>query len=293
MNSFTVKQLRVTFVLTGTNQVFPGTNSNTLKLAGLRTRAKVQAVARLATNADISVYGMQEKDMTALTVVFANPPVVLDHVVILEAKDNGDPDPERGWTKVFSGTIKEAQPNFASAPDVSFDVIAMTGYFKKIQPVAPTSYPFEVDIGVAAADIIDRMGFTYVDGGATGVLTNPYFDGTLYDQLAQACAAANADFYFLNDNVLVTPNNKPRKAQPAVVLNAGSGLVGYPSYSGAGLDVRAVFNPAFACGTPIELTSRVPAATGRWYPFGMTHLLEANVPKGQWLTSMKCNRVLV
>lgn len=286
-SSFTQKALRVTFILAGTNQVFPGTNSNTLTLTGLRTSAKVKAVARLATNLELRIYGMLAADMNALTVAWANPPVVLDHLVIVEA-DSGD-----GFVQVFKGTIKEAQPNYAAAPDVSFDVVAMTGYFYKIQPVAPTSYPFEVDIGAAASDIIEKMGLKYIDGGATGVLTNPYFDGTLYDQLAAACAAANADFYFQGDSVLVTPFNQPRKEAPAVVLNPQSGLIGYPSYSGAGLEIRALYNPAFGCGSPIQLTCAVPAATGRWYPFSMAHHLDANMPHGKWFSLLTCNRVLI
>lgn len=279
--------------MSGTNQVFPGTNSNTLVLTGLRVQAKVEAVARLATQADIRIYGMKRADMNALTVAWANPPIVLDHIVILEAKDNGDPNPERGWTQVFSGTIKEAQPIYRGQPDVFFQVLGVTGYFQKIQPVEPTSYPFTVDIGVAAADIVERMGFTYVDGGATGVLTNPYFDGTLYDQLVQACQAAGADFYFLGNEVLVTPQGQPRKNQPAVILNPQSGLIGYPEYSGAGLEVLAIFNPAFQCGTPVELQTSVPAATGRWYPFKLRHLLESVTPKGNWMTQLQCLRVLV
>jgi hypothetical protein len=293
VTSFTDKQLRVTFILAGTNQVFPGTNSNTLILTGLRTSAKVDAVARLSTTMDLRVYGMLAVDMNALTVAWANPPVVLNHLVILEAKDSTDPDPTRGWVQVFKGTIKEAQPEFRAQPDVYFQVLAMTGYFQKITPAEPTSYPFQVDIGVAADDIVTRMGFTYVDGGATGVLTNPYFYGTLWDQLAQACQAANADFYFQGDTVLVVPAGRPRTTQPAVILNPASGLIGYPCYSGAGLEVSAIFNPAFLCGTPVQIETVVPSATGRWYPIKLQHILEAKQPKGQWQTRMQCLRVLV
>lgn len=289
MTSFTIKQLRVTFILAGTNQVFPGTGNNTLTLVGLRTSASVEAVARLATQMDLKVYGMKAADMNALTVAWANPPVVLDHLVILEANDGS------GWTQVFSGTIKEAQPIYRAQPNVYFQVLAMTGYFQKINPVPPTSYPEVVDIGVAAPDIIAKMGggFTYVDGGATGVLTNPYFWGTAWDQLKQACAAAKADFYIQGSQILVVPQGQPRANAPAVVLNRASGLIGSPEYSGAGLEVMAIFNPAFSCGSPLQLETNVPAATGRWYPFKMRHRLDAVLPRGQWMTSLQCLRVLV
>lgn len=291
LTSFTNKRLRVTLVFAGTNAVFPGTNSNTLMLENMRVSAKVQAVARLATQADIRIYGMKQTDMNAMTVAWANPPVVLDHLVILEANSTGRDD---GWVQVFKGTIIEAQPDYRAAPDVSFNLLAVTGYFVKINPAKPTSYPFEVDIGAAAQDIIEQMGapWTFVDGGATGVISNPYFWGTLWDQLAQACAAANADFYVQGDEILVTPGGSPKPSdKPAVILNPESGLIGYPMFERSGLNVLALFNPAFQCGAALDIESQVPNATGRWFPYAMHHTLEANMPRGNWHTQLQCLRV--
>ncbi len=286
MNSFTRKQLRVTLVLAGTGAVFPGTNSNTLVLTNMRITAQVQSVARLSTQAEIQIYGMTAADMNALTAVWANPPIVRDHIVILEA--NSGP----GWSQVFSGTILEAQPDYRGAPEVAFRVQAITGYFQRIQPAEPTSYSEAVDIGVIVGDLAQRMGFVYVDGGADGVLSSPYFDGTLYDQLRKACQAVGADFYLQGNQILVTPQGKPRRAQPAVVLNQASGLLGYPMYERAGLVVTCLFDAAILCGSPIQLESIVPGATGRWYPFAASHSLECNVPQGAWVSELQCLRAL-
>lgn len=287
-NSFTDKQLRVTLILAGTNQVFPGTNSNKLVLTNLRMSAQVQAVARQAPSASIRIYGMRKDDMNALTVAWANFPVVLDNIVILEA--NGG----NGWTQVFVGSIKEAQPVYRNAPDVFFELLAVTGYYQKINPVPPTSYEETVDIGLVVRDLATKMGFEYENGGIDTVLAGPlYLCGTLYDQLATACVKAKADFYFLGNTILITPINQPRTKVPAVVLNAQSGLIGYPMYCAAGLEVQAIFDPAFNCGVPIELDSIVPGAVGRWFPYSMTHTLEARMPNGQWMTTLNCLKVLV
>lgn len=287
-SSYTAKRLRVTLILAGTNQVFPGTNSNVLILTDLRVSAQVQAVARLATQAAIRIYGMTQADMNALTVAWANPPVVLDHIVILEADDGN------GWVQVFSGTITEAQPDYRGAPDVFFSLLASVGYFQRIQAAPPTSYQETVDIGLVAGDLADKMGFAFENGGADAVLSGPlYLCGTYYDQLATACRAANADFYFQSGKLLITKAGQPRDQQPAVVLNKESGLIGYPVYERAGLNVEALFNPAFLCGVPIDLESIVPNATGRWYPFGLTHFLESRMPNGQWTSQLQCLRVLV
>lgn len=292
MSSFTQKQLRVTMILSGANAIFPGTNSNTLVLESMRMTANVQAVARLATQADVRIYGMKQADMNALTVAWANPPVVLDHLVIVEANNTGKSD---GWVQVFKGTIIEAQPDYRAMPDVSFNLLAMTGYFQKINPVPPVSYPQEVDISTVVNDIVALMGdpWTLVIGdGVESVLTNPYFYGTLWDQLAQACTAANCDFYVQGDQVLVTAAGQARGSEPAIVLDASSGLIGYPMFERSGLSVNALFDPAFLCGTALEIKSSVPNATGRWYPYSISHKLESLMPRGSWLSQLQCLRVL-
>jgi hypothetical protein len=285
--SFTKKRLRVTLILAGANAVFPGTNSNTLVLTDMRVAATVQGVARLSTQADIQIYGMKREDMDALTVAWANPPIVRDHLVILEA-DSGD-----GYSQVFKGTILEAQPDYEGAPDVLFRVQAITGYFQKINPAPPTTYTGSVAIDVIVADLAAKMGFSFIVGGDVwAVLSSPYLSGTYYDQLQQACNAAGADFYIQGDTILLTRQNEPRNQQPTVILNAQSGLIGYPSYERAGLAVRCLYNQAITCGSPIQIESIVPSATGKWYPYSMEHRLEAELPGGDWFSNLYCLRVL-
>lgn len=288
MSSFAKKRMRVTLIMTGANAVFPGTNSNTLVLENLRVSAKVQAVARLATQADITIYGMKQSDMDALTVAWANPPVVLDNIVILEA-DGGD-----GYKQVFKGTMIEAQPNYQGAPDVFFNLLAMTGYFQKINPVAPRSFPAQSEADVVIGGIAADMGLDFTIEGALGALAEgAYFWGTLWDQLAQACQAVNADFYIFGDKLLVTEPGRPSSQQPSVKLGPQSGLIGYPMFERSGLLVAAIYDPAFQCGVPLDIDGDVPAANGRWYPYSMIHVLEAIMPRGQWQTQMRCLKVLV
>lgn len=285
--SFTEKRLRVTLILAGSGSVFPGTNSDTLILTDLRMSATVLSVARLSTQCDLTIWGMTRADMDALTVAWANPPIVRDHLVILEA-DSGD-----GFSEVFKGTILEAQPDYTSQPDVSFRLQAITGYFQQINPAPPTSYPGDVPIDEIVADLAGRMGFEFiVSGDVAGVLSSPYFSGTLYNQLREACTAAGADFYLQGDTILVTRANLPRQQQPTVVLNAQSGLIGYPCYERAGLAVQCLFNPAILCGSPVDIESIVPSATGRWYPYSAEHLLETRTPGGAWHSRLFCLRVL-
>jgi hypothetical protein len=309
VNSFGVKGLRARFILDDAGVVFPGTNSNTLIVTGLRMSAQIQASALQQSQMALKVWGMKREDMDAITVAWANPPVVLNHRVILEA-NNGD-----GWSKVFGGTIIEAQPDYRSAPDTAFSSLASVGYFQKIEPVASTPYTETTDISAVAGDLADKMGFTFVDGGAQAVLQGPvYLFGTLLDQLDQACRMAGCDYYLTGSDseptgapragavnpqdaqgtLTITPRGQPIEgAQVAALLRDSTGLIGYPVYERSGLSVQALWQPAFGCGVPIQIESIVPSATGLWYPYSMVHQLDSNLPNGKWFTDMKCNRRLV
>lgn len=289
MGSFVDRQLRVTLILAGGNTNFPNTNSNTLVLTNLRIAAKVESVARIATQMSLKIYGMTQADMNAMTVAWANPPLVLDHIVIVEVASG------TSWTKLFSGTIIEAQPEFRAAPDVYFSLLGRVGYYAQINAAPPTSYKGSTSIATIVKTLAGQMGFSFTDGGTTGLLNNPYLAGTYYDQMRKACADTNTDFYLQNDTVLICDSQKPNQtiSQPAVVLNKDSGLIGYPVYDRAGLNVSAIFDPAFLCGTPVKIESIVPSATGLWFPYALTHDLESRYPKGQWATHMKCLRRIV
>lgn len=290
-SSFVARGLRATFVLAGSGQIFPGTNNNTLRVSTLRMSAQVRATARLASQMSLRVQGMKKSDMDAITVTWANPPVVLDHYVTLEA-NNGD-----GWAKVFSGTIIEAQPDYSGAPDTALQIQASVGYFQKINGTDATSYTETVDIDLIVSDIVSKLGpqWKFVNGGVTAILAGPvYLHGTLVDQLDDACQQANCDYYLQNDTVTITPRGKPiAGAAVAVLLNKNTGMIGYPSYERSGLQVRALYQPVFDTGVPIQVESSVFNASGRWYPYTMVHALDGNTPQGKWETNMQCLRVIV
>lgn len=239
----------------------------------------------------LRVEGMKKIDMDAITVAWANPPVVLNHYVTLEA-NNGD-----GWAKVFSGTIIEAQPDYSGAPSTALQLQASVGYFQRIDGTEPASYTETVDIGLVVGDIVAKMGpqWKFVNGGANAVLAGPiYLHGTLIDQLDDACQMANCDYYLANDTVTITPRGREIEGTPvAVLLNKDTGMIGYPSYDRAGLQVTALYQPVFDTGVPIQVESNVFGASGRWFPYSMVHALDGNTPQGKWETKMQCLKVFV
>src|SRR5580658_4308672 len=132
-------QLRVTLILSdqNSNGVFPGTNSNTLVLTGLRMIANIQTVpGSVSTHLDLKIFGMKLADMMALTTVFFNVgqgAIVFNQLILEQNSGNG-------WTQVFSGMIIEAQPEMRGSAAAYFQLQGIVGYQHQITPVPPISY---------------------------------------------------------------------------------------------------------------------------------------------------------
>lgn len=282
VKSFTAKQLRFTLILASPNTTFPGTNSNTLQLTGVRSVCRIESTARQAWMADIKIYGMSQATMNALTVVWFKPPAVKNNQIIVEA-NNGD-----GWTQVFSGTMIEAQPDYRGAPDVFFHIQGYAGYLSQISAAPPSSYTGDTSVATIVQSLAGAMGFAFENNGVTTTLSSPYLAGTYFDQLISVCKAANVDFYFQGSTLAICPAGGNRSKIPAVILGPDSGLIGYPVIERSGIALQALFNPAFANGGQIQVQSDIPAAVGTWTVYRMIHYLDSLKPDGQWFTELHC-----
>lgn len=287
MNSFIAKRLRVTLILADSANVsFTATGDNTLTLIDNRMSARVMSNARQATQMSLKIWGMTLVDMNAMTAAWLDPNAIRNNLVTLEA-DSGD-----GFRPVFNGTILEAQPDFRSGPDVSFQILATIRYFQQINIVEPLSIKGDADIGVLGRYIADKLEMSYEQSpDVKATLTDPYFPGSLWTQLNSICKAARVDYYFQGDKLVFAPLSQAFDQKPAVVLSPTTGLLGYPMYTRRGLNVSAIFDAAFLCGTAITIQdSIVKGANGNWYPYSIEHTLEAVMSNGKWNSSLQCLR---
>ncbi len=303
-NTYAIKNLRVTFTLTNSNSVFPGTSSNKLVIAGLRTSATVKGSGIPAwPEASLRIYGMSQQDMNALAIVTVQggTPEYTRNTVQIEA-DSGN-----GYTFVFSGQIFQAGPDYSNLPEVSLSVHAQSAGFDQLTPANPTSYPGTANIADIVSNLASKMSMAFENDGVTGTLTNAYYSGTLAAQLRKVCQ--DAGIYnslepgnsSSNQNLLViSPAGVARTNVQPFVLSPSSGLYGYPEVLGNGyLNVRSIFNPAYRMNGPITIKGsdvvidpQLPKtlntlADGNWIIGPLTHTLESLKPGGAWFTDMR------
>lgn len=302
--SFATKQMRVSFTLTNSNAVFPGTNSNKLTLTGLRMRAVIKGAGLPAfPEATLKIYGMSQADMNALAVVVVDggKPGYFFNSVLIEANSSGTPT---GWSTVFAGQIVTAGPDYDAAPNACLDVSALTGGFDLLNPAQPTSYPGSATVESIVSTIAQKIGAAFQNNGVTATLTKQVLTGTLTNQLKLVAAAANVDVTWdQNQNLIYLSPKGSSLSVARFTLSPSSGLVGYPKVLGNGyLQVRSFYNPAFRTKAPLTIVGSDvivdtqpgfskdlnSLADGDWIIGPIVNTIDALEPNANWFSDMTC-----
>lgn len=289
-SSFTRKQLRFTFTLEA-GRTFPGTSSSQLRLEGLRASIDLTSAGLLYPEVTARIFGMRQADMNLLPFFGppGNPRAVAPATFLVESNDGG------GWLAVFQGQIVLAGPDYSAAPDVCLAVDARSLYFGSVSPGDVRTYPGTVLVATVASAIAADMQARFENNGVTATVTNPYLPGSNGAQLQTLAEWAGVDLYVdEKDNTVVLCNRlQPRANLQPVLLNAQSGMIGYPTYDNIGPTVEVLYNPAIRIGGKVQIDSEFSFANGEWTVFHMSTSLSSETPSGPWFSSLQCCRFLV
>lgn len=290
--SFVNRLLRATLVLP--QGTFPGTNSNTLTIAGFRMRAQLRGSANFTNSLVLDIYGMKQADMSAVTVLFFTNPesnVVFTDVnaraiVTLEASNDGG----ESYLQIYQGQVQEAQANYEGMPEVMLHLESASGYGEQLLKAGPTSVQGGADVASLAEQLATQMGYSFEDNGVTGQINTPYLSGTLMNQFRQLAEAAGFNYYFdAKQTLIICPANQARKGKTPIAINKDTGLVGYVTLQRFGIRAKVLFDPAIELGSPIELSNtQVPGGDGLWFPMSTQSSLDAITPGGQWFSILDC-----
>lgn len=189
-------------------------------------------------------------------------------------------------SRVFSGDVVFSVANYQSSPDISLDIIAITGKFALIKPVPPRTFFGTVDLSSIFGTIADSANLAFENNGVTKKVSNLYLPGTDIQQARRLAANYGIDLYIDDEVMAICPKGAPREGTP-VLLSPESGLIGYPQVSDLGVIVRSVFNPTLRFGGKVKVSgSKLDMANKEWYVSNMSLTLDANLPGGAWESTL-------
>lgn len=261
---------------------------DTVDLEGLRCAVSIVKEGIGFARADLQVWGMSLDLMNRLTVLNkVRQEQQRFNTVTISAGDE-----ESGVATCFGGVIREAWADGRQMPDMMFHVSADSALYSTLKPVPPVSFDGTVDAALVLAGIAQQMGYSLENSGVTGKFTNPYYPGTLKTQLAAVCDHIPCESYVddVAKVVAVWPKGAARNPDGSpVLISKDTGLIGYPSFSQAGVQFGTIYNPNIEFGRQIRIESQLTAANGQWRVSSLAHTLESGVPGGMWFTDVECS----
>lgn len=227
--------------------------------------------------ASVTIYGMSLSEMEQLSTLAMEPFKVKRNYINIYAGDD-----VTGLSEVFAGSVIDAQGDLSGAPESQFKINAEVGFWGRVTAQGPTVVNGTQDVASFIALQAQKAELSFTNEGVSTQIKDCVFNGTPIAQARQAAAMVGADLIIDNSEMILLPRNGHRKGN-SVLISPSSGLMGYPTISSNGIEVKTVFNPALRFADLFVLETVVPKAAGTWRITKLTHKLSANDPSdGSW-----------
>ena len=192
----------------------------------------------------------------------------------------------------FQGVIAWSAVNPSRMPQVFLDIEANAGMALTLNPASPYSTPGGVTLQSALETIAASAGFQvdYAPTAPTYQLPATRVTGAPLEQIGALMAhypalTWNTSLQRLQVRTALAPIDSNQ-----VDISVDTGLQGYPVYSTSGLQLATVFNPLITPGAALNVMSEFDFVNRTlWVAAVLAHVLEPNMPGGQWTTQLAAN----
>ena len=253
---------------------FPGGDNSTV-ITDLAMTAQIEKKGPPDfASAEAVIRGLDPETVKAMTALSMNPLKLHRNYLNIFAGD----DPAN-LSEVFAGTIVSAETD-AAGTDRAFKISAEVGFWGRVYARGPENHMGPLSDFVKQQAQLGQLDF--VNEGVNLNLPQTTFSGSPVEKARAACEMAGADLVIDDDVMILLPKNGHRKGQISL-LNAESGMLGFPSLGGDGIGVRCVYDPSLRFAGLVEIQTNVEGASGQWRIVQLTHKLAANCPDdGSW-----------
>lgn len=275
MQTFSKKEL-VVEVITDKGQVYE------IKDFAVKASIEVAGLPSL-DNASIRIYGLSLELMQQISFIQYKNLSASDYVVNLYAIEDDNKK------LAFTGNIVNAFPVFLNAPDVFFNIEAISNYASSLTLKNPLSFQGSVKIQDIAKSIVKTMDKSFTNNGVDITDDDVYLDGSPVGNLNTLSTSYNYDTVLDKNSITITPKGQPIEGT-LTVIDCNDNLVnGYIENSQDGIYFATIYNSTFQLQGKIRVLNSYNSVTnGDWVITGITHSLTSRI-NGEWFSNIKAS----
>lgn len=294
--TFSKKIIEISIQLANNSQTnqpntFAESGSDTLTTSDKRVSVRVQnSGAPSNSTAQVMIWGLSSSVQNQLSTLGMVLNLVPKNTLTIKAGDDSG-----ALSGIFSGTIVSAYSDLNQAPKVPFILNCQSGLATATANAPPTTFQGSAQVATIMAGFARQMNLGFENNGVSTALSNPYYRGSLQQQMRQCAEDAGINAEVVNGNVLaIWPRFGSRNVQtiPLIAPPPQGSMILYPSFTQQGVLVRNVFNPNIAFGAPVNIQTNEEAiqkVNGKsWTVYKLDLWLESQVPHGAWELAAYC-----
>nr|DAV52474.1 MAG TPA: tail protein [Caudoviricetes sp.] len=276
---FSIKTVRVTAQLQ--KGQFSG-SGNTVVIENLPITIDITKQGGEDKNkAEITIENLRLDTVKQLTVLSFKRLETYNNVVKIEAGNKGTE-----LSTIFSGEVTSSIPEISNNGTLSLKMEVMAGYYPALIPAKPVSVQGATTIEKLMAQFAKEAGYDFENKNITGSVSNCVFIGSPIAKARTLARQTGIDLLIDNNKFTIQTFNAPKDGA-IPLISAKNGMIGYPSFSSDGIDVKCEFNSNLNVGGYFKLDTILPFASGEWQIVKLTHHLEAYKPNsGAWETTV-------
>lgn len=209
-----------------------------------------------SASAKITVSNMIKEDIELLTTLNFKPMTYLKNTVAIFAGYDNQIE------QIFSGSIIKGSGRYGVTN--FYECEAVSGFWEQKKTLPMLANKGNIDALQLMKQICAEINYKFVDNIAgKKILTNPVLTGSAIDRL-NYIAKATGILLDINNETVTVYETGSQKSNTVVLLNAESGMIGYPTFDENGIVVQSYFNPNIKNGALIKVESEVKNANGIW-----------------------------
>lgn len=285
-NTFIERKARVTVTVTRTDASGAQT-PETYTFVQHRMRINVRQGGNQFGNAKIEIFGVPPDTMNNVARLWLQSmtPQNTDTVAI-DVWDGFD------YVPFFQGVIAWSAVNGAGMPAVSLIIEANAAMALMNATASPYANAGPVSLQSVLTTLAALQDFSvdYSNTAPQYQCTDIRLTGSPMEQIAGLMSHFPDLTWFVNLQRLVVRQAGAPYSADAISIAANNGLMRLPVYSQSGLQFDTLFNPQLRPGVACNVTTVFDFVNRTtWVAAVLSHMIEPNVPGGQWTTSCAAN----
>lgn len=186
---------------------------------------------------------------------------------------------------LFYGTITNCFTDFNQMPDAPLMIQSFATGFEQSIVSPPFSAKGSVDVADAIKSIATTIKYVVVNSGVTSKLSGGYFRGDPISQIRQIAEASGINVDFRLGVIYIWPQGG-RADDVMPYVSPETGLIGYPVFTGYGINFTCNFSSLVCLGRKIKLDTSLPNASGTYTVITANHYLSSWIEGGPWNTTV-------